>query len=78
MADQAFGCPEQIVEANAEADLLDNLVRVLCIDVVLDGHNTPFPKVVGRNLDKVCDLGLGSEHISFDLGRMADSVGVQG
>lgn len=37
MADQALGRPEQVVHADAQADLLDHPVGVLGVDVVLDG-----------------------------------------
>lgn len=58
MADQALGRPEQVVEADAEADLLDDLVGVFRVDVVLDGRDALLTKVVGRDLHEICDFCL--------------------
>lgn len=51
VADEAFGCGQEIVHANAEADLLDHLVGVLGVDVVLDGFGAGLGEVLGRDLD---------------------------
>jgi hypothetical protein len=53
LADQALGRLEQVPEANAQPDVLEDLVGVFCVDVVLDGVCTGLSKVFGRNLDHV-------------------------
>lgn len=37
MSNQAIRCRIHIIKADAETDLLDDLVGILCIDVVLNG-----------------------------------------
>ncbi len=36
------------------------LVRILSVDVVLDGFDAILPEILRRDLDQVRDLGLGS------------------
>lgn len=68
MADQTLRGPEQVVEADTETDLLDDLVRIFRIDIVLDCHNAALPKVIGRDLDKVRDFRLGSRMSVVSMG----------
>lgn len=58
MSDQPLGRPQQIVHADAEADLLDHAVRVLGVDVVLDGHAAVLLELRWRDLHQIRDLGL--------------------
>lgn len=58
MADEAFGGPQQIIEADAEANLLNDLIRVLCVDIIFDGGDTLLAEVLWRDLYQVGDLGL--------------------
>ncbi len=58
LADQALRGPENVPQADAQADLLHHLVGVLGVDVVLDGDVALLPEVVGRNLHQVGYLGL--------------------
>jgi len=54
MSDESFGSREQVVEADAEADLLDDLVGVLRVDVILDTlHGLLVVQVSRVNLDQV-------------------------
>lgn len=58
MADEAFRGPGEIVEANAETNLLDNLVGILGVDVVLDGLDALLVEVLGGDLDQVREFCL--------------------
>lgn len=58
MADEALRGPGEIVEADAEADFLDDFVGVLGVDVVLDGLHALLVEVLGGDLNQICDLGL--------------------
>ena len=58
MTDQAFRGIKKIVEADAKTNLLDNFVRIFCIDVVFNGLSCIFVEVFWGDLDKVRDLGL--------------------
>lgn len=58
MADEALGGPGEVVETNAEANLLNDLVGILGINVVLDGLDTLLVEVLWGDLDQICDFGL--------------------
>jgi hypothetical protein len=58
MADETFRCPEEVVKADAEANLLDDLVREFLVDVVLDGVNAVLGEVFWCDLHQVGELGL--------------------
>ena len=58
MANEALRGPEEIIEANTEAYVLDDLVRVLGVDIVLYGHCALLGEVLWRDLDEIGDLGL--------------------
>lgn len=62
MANEAFRCPSDIVQADTETDLLDDLVGVFRIDVVLNGVHALFVKVLWRYLDQVRNFCLGRPH----------------
>lgn len=51
MTDQSFGRGQEIVEADAETNLLDHLVRIFCVDVVFYCLSRVFAKVFWYDLD---------------------------
>jgi hypothetical protein len=58
MADQSLGCPQKVIHADAEADLLDDSVRVLGVDIVLDGNPTVLLELRWRDLHQIRNLCL--------------------
>ena len=58
MADQSFRSIEEIVETDAETDLLNDFVCIFGVDVVFNGLSCIFAKVFWGDLDKVRNLGL--------------------
>lgn len=58
MTYQPLGRPEQVVHADAEANLLDDSVGVLGVDVVLYGYPAVALELCRCNLHQICDLCL--------------------
>lgn len=58
MSDETLGSPENVVHADAETNLLDHAVRVLCIDVVLNGDSAVLFELGRGNLHQVGDFRL--------------------
>jgi hypothetical protein len=58
VTNQTFRGIKKIVEADAKTNLLDNFVRVFCIDIVFNGLSCIFAEVFWSDLDKVRNLGL--------------------
>lgn len=58
VADETLRSPEEVVHADAEADLLDDAVGVLGIEVVLDGHPTVFLELRWRDLHQIRNFCL--------------------
>lgn len=58
MTDQALGCPGEVIETDAKANLLDDLIGILGVDVVLDGLHALLVEVLGSDLDQICDFCL--------------------
>ena len=58
MAYQALGGPEEVIEADAQADVLDDLVGILGVDIVLYGHGALLGEILWRDLDEIGNLGL--------------------
>lgn len=71
MTDEPVGGRENIVQTDAEADLLDDFVGVLEVDVVFDGYLGVLVEVFGFDLDQVRDFGLKelSDMSCWDTGR---------
>ena len=65
MPDQPFGCREQVIETDAETNLLNDLVCVFGIDVVFYRLSRFFVEVFRVYLDKVRDRGLESVRYSL-------------
>lgn len=51
MTDQSFGRGQEIVEADAETNLLDHLVGIFCVDVVFYCLAWVFAKIFWYDLD---------------------------
>lgn len=58
IANQSVRGRSQVVHADAQADLLDDLIGVFCIDVVLDDLRVALLQVRCMDLYEVGDLGL--------------------
>lgn len=58
MPDESLGCPENIIDADAETNLLDDPVRVLRIDVVLYGYHAVALELSGCDLHQIRNLCL--------------------
>lgn len=58
MTDETLGSPQQVIHADAEADLLNDSVGVLGIDTVLYSEVTGRAEVFWRNLHQVGNLSL--------------------
>lgn len=58
VADESFRSPEQVIEGNAEANLLYHLVGILGVDVVLYCDDALFLKVLWGNLDEIRNFCL--------------------
>lgn len=58
MADEALRGPEQVVHADAQANLLDHPVGVLGVDVVLDGNAALLLELRRCDLHQIRNLGL--------------------
>lgn len=58
MADESFRCRQEVVEADTESDLLDDLVGIFGIEVVFYCLSWVFAKVFWHNLDQVRNLCL--------------------
>lgn len=50
MPNEPLRRPQKIIHADAEADLLDDAVRVLGVDVVLDGYAAVLLELRRRDL----------------------------
>ena len=72
MADQALGRPKQVIHANTQANLLDDTIGVLGIDVVLDSDSAMLLELCRCNLHQIRDLGLPL-YLSFSSQK--ESVG---
>jgi hypothetical protein len=66
MPNQPLGCREQIIETDAEPNLLDHLVCVFGIDVVFYCLTCFFVEVFRVDLDKVRNFGLESVRYSLE------------
>jgi hypothetical protein len=75
MSDESFGSREQVVEADAEADLLDHFVGILGVNVVFYCLACFFVEVFWMDLDKVCNLGLSLCQIPDEELTGPDSLG---
>lgn len=60
MTNKTLRCPGDIVQANAQTDLLDDLVCILLIDVILNGLHALLVEVLGCNLNQVCNFCLSA------------------
>lgn len=58
VADETFRSPQQIVETDTEANLLDHLVGILGVDVVFDRMDTPLGEVIWIDPNQVGNFGL--------------------
>jgi hypothetical protein len=58
VANQPLRCPEQVIHADAKANLLDHPVGVLGIDVVLDSNSTVLLELRWCYLHQVRDFCL--------------------
>lgn len=58
MTDQALGGLQQIPHAYAQANLVDDLVRVLDVDGIFDCPCAGLVEVFGRDLDQVFNRRL--------------------
>ena len=67
MPNQPLGCREQIIETDAEPNLLDHLVRVFGIDVVFYCLTCFFVEVFRVYLDKVRNFGLEIVRYSLEI-----------
>jgi hypothetical protein len=47
LTDQALGCLKHVPEADAETDILEDLIRVFVVDVVFNSLRTRLYKVRG-------------------------------
>lgn len=59
MADQAIRRLQQVVETNTQANLLNDLVGVLLVDIIFNCHGTELGEVFGRDLDQIGKSRLG-------------------
>ena len=73
MTNEAFGCAYDVVETEAEACLVDYLVRIFAVDVVFDGLCAGLVEVLGRDLDQIRDCDLGAVRLILSYGEVCCS-----
>lgn len=64
MANEALGGPQDIIQAHAQPDLLNDLVGVFGVYVVLYRDDARLREVLWCNLHQVGDLGLRHRAVS--------------
>lgn len=69
MSNETFGSPQQIIETNAKANFLDDLIGIFGVDVVFNGMHALFVEILWNDLDQVRNFGL------FGLLEKADLAG---
>lgn len=76
MAYEALRGPEEIIEADAEANVLYDLVRVLGVDIILYGHRALLGEILRRDLDEIGNLGLNRRSVRMQLERPGGGRGL--
>lgn len=58
MANETIRGFQNIIDADAKADLLNHFVGIFCVDIVYYTLRTGFLKIFGRDLDQIGDGSL--------------------
>lgn len=58
MTDKSFGCLQDIEQAHAQTNLLNNLIRELSVDGIFEGLRAGPAGILWRNLNQILNRGL--------------------